>query len=84
MRKATTDKGISFYTLNQELVKAGTSAEQLVSTLGSAGPEFADSFNVALQALATADRSVISISSKFAEMRRVLTQSMKFTAAAQL
>lgn len=84
LRKATTDKGISFYTLNQELVKAGTSAEQLVSTLGSAGPEFADSFNVALQALATADRSVISISSKFAEMRRVLTQSMKFTAAAQL
>lgn len=84
LRKATTDKGISFYTLNQELVKAGTSAEQLVSTLGSAGPEFADSFNVALQALATADRSVISISSKFAEMRRVLTQSIKFTAAAQL
>lgn len=84
LRKATTDKGISFYTLNQELVKAGTSAEQLVSTLGSAGPEFTDGFNVALQALATADRSVISISSKFAEMRRVLTQSIKFTAAAQL
>lgn len=84
LRKASTNKGISFLTLNQELTKAGTSAEQLITTLGTAGPEFSDSFNVALQSLATADRSIISISNKVAEMKRVLTQSIKFTAAAQL
>lgn len=81
LKKATSDKGISFVSLNSELRKAGTSAEQMVTTLGKAGPAFSQSFNVALTALATADRRVITISERIREMQRVMTQSIKFTAA---
>lgn len=81
LKKATSDKGISFVSLNSELRKAGTSAEKLVTTLAQGGPAFANSFNVALTALATANRRVITISDKIAEMRRVMVQSVKFTAA---
>ena len=81
LQRATTDKGISFISLNTELRKAGTTAEQMVKTLGQAGPAFSKTFNVALTSLATANRSVINISEKVQEMRRVMTQSIKFTAA---
>lgn len=84
LKRATTDKGLSFMALNSELRKAGTSATQMVTTLASAGPQFVGSFNVALQALTTANRNVLSISNKIKEMQRVLTQSIKFTAAQEV
>jgi hypothetical protein len=56
----------------------------MVATLAKAGPAFAGSLDSFLTAFATADRSLISISSKLKEMQRVMTQSIKFTAAAQI
>lgn len=84
LKKATTDKGLSFRSLNSELQKAGTTATEMVATLAKAGPAFAGSLDSFLTAFATADRSLISINSKLKEMQRVMTQSIKFTAAAQI
>lgn len=81
LKRATTDKGLSYYSLTSELNKAGTSASKLTATLAAGGEKFAASLNAANTALATADRSVISLNSKIKEMSRVLTQSFKFTAA---
>lgn len=81
LKRATSDKGVSYYSLTAELNKAGTSASKLVSTLAMGGDKFAASLNAANVALATADRSVISLNSKIKEMSRVVTQSFKFTAA---
>lgn len=81
LKRATSDKGISFYTLNSELNKAGTSAKQLVTTLASGGSNFTASLNAANAALARANRNVITLNGKIKEMARVLTQSFKFTAA---
>lgn len=81
LKRATSDKGISFYTLNSELNKAGTSAKQLVTTLAAGGSNFTASLNAANTALARANRNVIALNSKIKEMARVLTQSFKFTAA---
>lgn len=81
LKRATTDKGISFYSLTSELNKAGTSAAKLTATLASGGQAFATSLNAANTAFAVADRSVISLNGKIKEMSRVLTQSFKFTAA---
>lgn len=84
LKKATTDKGLSFYSLNAELTKAGTSAAKLTATLAAGGTQFQASLNQANLALSRADRSVISLNSKIKEMGRVITQSFKFTAAQEL
>lgn len=81
IKRATTDKGISYYSLNSELIKAGSSAAKLTSTLASGGQQFAASLNAANTAFATADRSLLSLNGKIKEMSRVVTQSFKFTAA---
>ena len=81
LKRATTDKGISYYSLTSELNKAGTSAAKLTATLATGGKDFAASLNAANKALSLADRSVISLNSKIKEMSRVLLQSFKFTAA---
>ena len=81
LKRATTDKGISYYSLTSELNKAGTSAAKLTATLAAGGKDFAASLNAANKALSLADRSVISLNSKIKEMSRVLLQSFKFTAA---
>lgn len=81
IKRATTDKGISYYSLTAELNKAGTSAKQLVTTLAAGGQNFQASLNAANSALALADRSVISLSNRIKEMSRVMVQSFKFTAA---
>lgn len=81
LKRATTDKGISYYSLTSELNKAGTSASKLTATLAAGGKDFAASLNAANKALSLADRSVISLNSKIKEMNRVLVQSFKFTAA---
>lgn len=81
IKRATTDKGISYYSLTAELNKAGTSAKQLVTTLAAGGQNFQASLNAANSALALADRSVISLNNKIKEMSRVMIQSFKFTAA---
>lgn len=81
LKRATTDKGISYYSLTSELNKAGTSASKLTATLAAGGKDFAASLNAANKALSLADRSVISLNSKIKEMSRVLVQSFKFTAA---
>ena len=81
IKRATTDKGISYYSLTAELNKAGTSAKQLVTTLAAGGQNFQASLNAANSALALADRSVISLSNRIKEMSRVMIQSFKFTAA---
>lgn len=84
LSKATTDRGVSFRALNSELQKAGTTASEMVATLAQAGPAFAGSLDSFLGAFATADRNLIGISKKIKEMQRVMTQSIKFTAAAQI
>lgn len=81
LQKATTDKGLSFIQMKASLRESGTSAENMVRTLASAGPEFSKTFNIALTSLATANRNVIQISSHIKEMQRVMLQSVKFTAA---
>lgn len=81
IKRATTDKGISYYSLNSELIKAGSSAAKLTSILASGGQQFAASLNAANTAFATADRSLLSLNGKIKEMSRVVTQSFKFTAA---
>lgn len=81
IKRATTDKGISYYSLTAELNKAGTSAKQLVTTLAAGGQNFQASLNAANSALALADRSVISLNNRIKEMSRVMIQSFKFTAA---
>lgn len=81
MKRATTDKGISYYALNSELQKAGTNAAKLTTTLAKGGQQFAASLNAANVALAQSDRTLISLSSKIKEMSRVMVQSFKFTAA---
>lgn len=81
IKRATTDKGISYYSLTAELNKAGTSAKQLVTTLAAGGQNFQASLNAANTALALSNRSVISLSNRIKEMSRVMVQSFKFTAA---
>lgn len=82
LRRATTDKGISMVSLNAGLAKAGTTATQLITTLGMAGPEFAGSFNVALTSLATANTRAITLGSKLKEAAHVFTQNFKYSFAA--
>lgn len=81
LKKATTDKGTSFIQMNLELKKMNTSAEEMVATFVKAGPAFSGSLNTMLQSFATADRNLLSMSTKIKEMGRVLTQSFKFSAA---
>jgi hypothetical protein len=52
LKRATTDKGISFYSLNAELQKAGTNASQLVATLAAGGKDFHSSLMMANTAFA--------------------------------
>lgn len=81
LKAATTDKGLSFTAMQQSLRRSNTTVEQMVARLGSAGPQFANSFNLALTSIASANRQVITLSSKLQEAARVFTQSFKFTAA---
>lgn len=81
IKRATTDKGISYYSLNAELQKAGTSAAKLTTTLAQGGQQFTASLNAANAALAQSDRTLISLNAKIREMSRVMVQSFKFTAA---
>lgn len=81
LKKATTDKGVSYYTLNTELAKAGTSAQKLTSTLAAGGSGFVASLNAANSALALSNRNVISLNNRIKEMSRVMVQSFKFSAA---
>lgn len=81
MKRATTDKGISYYSLNSELRKAGSNAQILTTTLAQGGTQFQASLNAANTALAMSNRQVISLNSKIKEMSRVMVQSFKFTAA---
>lgn len=81
LKRATTDKGISYYSLTSELNKAGSSAKTLITTLAAGGENFKNSLNAANTALALSNRQVISLSAKIKEMSRVMTQSFKFTAA---
>lgn len=81
LRKATTDKGISYSQLNVELAKAGTTAGKLTATLAAGGSTFTNSLNQANNALALSNRSVISLNRTVQEIGRVFKQSFKFTAA---
>lgn len=81
LKRATTDKGISYFSLTSELNKAGSSAAQLVTNLTLGGERFRASLNAANTALAMSNRQVISLNAKIQEMARVMTQSFKFTAA---
>lgn len=79
LQQATTDKGLSFVAMNTALQKAGTSAAQLVKDLQSSGMHA--SVNAFVEAFTTADRTILSMTAKIAEMGRVLKQSAKFTIA---
>lgn len=82
LKRATSQNGdISYARLDTELRKAGTTAAQLTTTLARGGADFANSLNVANRALATSNRSAITLGSKMKEAARVFTQSFKFTAA---
>lgn len=81
LQQATTDKGLSFVTLNAGLKSANMSATELVKTLSSAGMK--DSVNTFLSAFLEADRTVLSLNKKVQELGRVFTQSFKFSIAQQ-
>ena len=83
LQAATTDKGLSFSSMNAELRKAGTNMNQVVSGLIAGGDAFKGSANEALTAFANANRQVIALNSHLQEMGRVFLQSMKFTVAQQ-
>lgn len=83
MKAATTDKGLSFSSMNAELRKAGTNINQVVSGLIAGGNAFKGSANEALTAFASANRQVVVLNSHLREMGRVFLQSMKFTVAQQ-
>lgn len=83
LQAATTDKGLSFSSMNAELRKAGTNMNQVVSGLIAGGDAFKGSANEALAAFANANRQVITLNSHLQEMGRVFLQSMKFTVAQQ-
>lgn len=83
LQAATTDKGLSFSSMNAELRKAGTNMNQVVSGLVAGGDAFKGSANEALAAFANANRQVITLNSHLQEMGRVFLQSMKFTVAQQ-
>lgn len=81
LKRATTDKGLSYSSLTAELRKANSSAVQLTTSLAAGGQAFQASLNAANSALALSNRQVISLNSKIKEMNRVMVQSFKFTAA---
>lgn len=83
LQAATTDKGLSFSSMNAELRKAGTNMNQVVSGLVAGGDAFKGSANEALTAFASANRQVITLNKHLQEMGRVFLQSMKFTVAQQ-
>lgn len=83
LQAATTDKGLSFSSMNTELRKAGTNMNQVVSGLIAGGDAFKGSANEALTAFASANRQVITLNKHLQEMGRVFLQSMKFTVAQQ-
>lgn len=84
LKRATTGKGVSFSALNGELTKMGTSVGEVLGSLAGAGPAFSNSFNAATSAISKADKGLISLNGHLAEMRRVMTQSVKFTMAANV
>lgn len=84
LRRATTDKGISFATLNTELAKAGTSATGLLTTLAKGGPTFSNSFNVALQSLTQANTQTVALSQKVAQMGQLIANSAKYFATSTI
>ncbi len=79
LKKAQTESGTSFASLNANLKAAGTSAEQMAYSLQQAGAT--GSLNTLITQLSTADRGLISATAKIKEMQRVMTQSIKFNAA---
>lgn len=83
LQAATTDKGLSFSSMNAELRKAGTNMNQVVSGLIAGGGAFKGSANEALTSFASANRQVITLNKHLQEMGRVFLQSMKFTVAQQ-
>lgn len=83
LQAATTDKGLSFSSMNAELRKAGTNMNQVVSGLIAGGDVFKGSANEALMAFANANRQIVTLNSHLQEMGRVFLQSLKFTVAQQ-
>lgn len=83
MKRATTDKGISFHSLNSELSKAGLNAQVISHNLTLGGDRFLGTLNEVNRAFALSNRNVISLNTKIKEMSRVMVQSFKFSLAQQ-
>lgn len=82
LTRATSQDGtISYSKMAMQLNKAGSSASKMVTTLAAGGQAFEGSLNAANLALATANRSAITLNKTFKEVSRVMVQSFKFTAA---
>ena len=79
LKKATTEKGLSFTKLNAELKVANSSISQMLAAFNNAG--FSESTNALLINLVKADRQMISIGQKTKDLGRVMTQSFKFSMA---
>ena len=79
LKKATTEKGLSFTKLNTELKVANSSIGQMLATFNNAG--FSESTNALLTNLVKADRQMISIGQKTKDLGRVMAQSFKFSMA---
>lgn len=82
LQQATTNKGLSFVSMNIALRQANLSAGDLVKTLSSAGMH--SSVNTFVQSFAAADRSVLSISARMQDLQHVMAQSFKFSTAQQI
>ena len=55
--------------------------KQVMAALAAGGKDFNGSMQAALLTLVSANRQLVTLSSKISEMKRVMTQSVKYTVA---
>lgn len=79
LEKATSINGTSLTRFNEELRKAGVSAEQLAQYLSAAGMH--QNLQTLSSTIASADSNLTVLNARLKEMHRVLSQSVKFRMA---
>lgn len=81
LRKATTVDGVSMSRFNAELIKAGTNANQMARLFTS--NNMTQHMSELVKSISSASTHVGVLNEGFKEMRRVLSQSVKYRAAMQ-
>lgn len=79
LSKATTEKGTSFVTMNNQLKAAGTNAERMATALTNA--KLNESLNLFSSTFATADRNLLAMNAKLREAAHIMRQSTLYASA---